>query len=1041
MRCRACQSQIPENGRFCPACGAKVDEASMREVRKTVTVLFCDLANSTELSERFDAEVVHDLMTRYFTLMHDCLVSHGGTVEKFIGDAVMAVFGIPVVREDDPLRAILAAVDMRAALSELNERMSYIENLRVGIRIGINTGEVVTSEQPAGAQALATGSTVNLAARLEQHAGLGEVLLGPQTYRAAAGAVVTEPVGPLRLKGIAEQVVARRLIDIRPGSPALARRLDTPLVGRLRERREFEFILDRCSRDRSCVLLRLFGDPGVGKSRLAAEYEQIVRDRGGVVAAGRCRPYAEGPSLLPLADALRSLTEVVAEDGARLLEADTARAVAALRAGILRDGAPGAALTEVTWAASRLIESLGRDRPVLLVFDDLHWADPMLLDAIRLVASQVQQATAVILGIARTDFMAQWPVAGHQITTAPTQLLRPLSAADTRTLVGLLSDLSAHDVATAEQIVERAEGNPLFAEQLVAILEDGADPRTLPPTISQLIAARLDLLDAGQRALLYAASIVGRDFTLGPLGVVGPGLGGPAPGPELDRMLTALIRRRLIQRSGLVTDSDITFRFTSTAMREVAYESVPKRLRADLHERLADWLEAADDGSAILGTELIGTQLEQAHRALSDLGPRDARTREVGGRAAGQLADAGIKALRRSDMRRAASLLARGDALFPADEPARAACMEGLAEARIAIGDVGPGLQMMKRSRQVARRLGDEAVVAHARLQLVYLEQPSEQFTASLTVASEVLPVFENSHDELGLARAWLRIGQVRQSQGRFGSAVDTLNRALVHASVADAELERASVLGALAVSLWEGPEPVDRAIERCWSLLAEHSTAGLTVRAALDLPLAVLLATAGEPQSARELIADAQKIINEIGHAYAAASVPIFAAAIESLAGEWEQAAGLLADAERQCSALGDAQLEATAAAERARVLLELGRIDDAAALARASSAGMALMPARTAGLRGITARTLAMRGQHAAARQISAEALEAASHTDSPDCQATALLDMAHVHAEARRYRAARSAAERAWQLFGRKGHVVGQQRTAVLLTGRLR
>jgi class 3 adenylate cyclase/tetratricopeptide (TPR) repeat protein len=1013
----------------------------MREVRKTVTVLFCDLANSTELSERFDAEVIHDLMTRYFALMHDCLVSHGGTVEKFIGDAVMAVFGIPVVREDDPLRAILAAVDMRAALSELNERMSYIGNLRMGIRIGINTGEVLTSEQPAGAQALATGSTVNLAARLEQHAGRGEVLLGPQTYRAAAGAVVTEPVGPLRLKGIAEQVLAHRLIDIRPGSPALARRLDTPLVGRLKELREFEFLLDRCVRDRSCVLLRLFGDPGVGKSRLAAEYEQTVRRHGGIVAAGRCRAYAEGPSLLPLADALRSLTEVVADDGARTLEPDTARAVAALSGGILRDGAPGAAVTEVTWAASRLIESLGRDRPVLLIFDDLHWADPMLLDTISLLASQVQQATVIILGIARTDFIAQWPARGHQMANAATQLLRPLSAVDTRTLVGLLSDLSAHGLATSEQIVERAEGNPLFAEQLVALLEDGADPRTLPPTISQLIAARLDLLEASQRALLYAASIVGRDFTLGALEVVGPGLGGPAPGRELDRMLSALIRRRLIQRAGIVIDSNVTFRFTSTAMREVAYDSVPTRLRADLHERLADWLEAADENSAILGAELIGTQLEQAYRALSDLGPLDVRTREIGGRAAGHLAAAGIRALRRSDMRRAASLLERGDCLFAPDAPARAACLEGLAEAHIAVGDVGSGLRMMNRSRQVASRLGDEAVVAHARLQLVYLEQPSAQFTASLTVASEVLPVFESSHDELGLARAWLRIGQVRQSQGRFGAAVDTLNRALGHAFAADAELERASVLGALAVSLWQGPEPVHLAIERCRGLLAENSSAGLTVRAALGLPLAVLLATAGEWESARELVADAQKIINEIGHAYAAATVPIFAAAIESLAGEWPRAAGLLEDAEQQCSALGDAQLRATAQAERARALLELGEIDDAADLARESSAGTTLMPVRTAGLRGITARTLAMRGQHAAARQISAEALDAASDTDSLDCQATALLDLAYVHAEARRYRAARSAAERGWQLLGRKGHVVGQRRAAVLLTGRLR
>jgi class 3 adenylate cyclase/tetratricopeptide (TPR) repeat protein len=1013
----------------------------MREVRKTVTVLFCDLANSTELSERFDAEVVHDLMTRYFTLMHDCLVSHGGTVEKFIGDAVMAVFGIPVVREDDPLRAILAAVDMHAALGELNESMAEIGNLRVGMRIGINTGEVVTSEQPAGAQALATGTTVNLAARLEQHAGQGDVLLGPQTYRVVAGAVVTEPVGPLRLKGIAEQVVAHRLIDIRPGSPALARRLDTPLVGRAKELLGFDLILDRCIGDRSSVLLRLFGDAGVGKSRLAAEYEQVVRDRGGVVAVGRCRAYAEGPSLLPLADALRSLTDEAADDADRMLEPDTARAVAALRAGILRDGAPGAAVTEVTWAAARLIESLGRDRPLLLVFDDLHWADPMLLDAIRLVASQVQQATVIILAIARTDFIAQWPAWGHGMANATTRLLRPLSAADTRMLVGLLSDLSAHDLATSEQIVERAEGNPLFAEQLVAILEDGADPRTLPPTISQLISARLDLLEASQRAVLCAASIVGRDFTLGALGVVSPGLGGPAEGRELDRMLSALIRRRLILGASMGLDSNITFRFTSTAMREVAYESVPKRLRADLHERLAGWLEAADVGPAVLGAELIGTQLEQAHRALSDLGLYDARTHEIGGRAAGHLADAGITALRRSDMRRAASLLERGNALFPSDAPARAVCMEGLAEARIAIGDVASGLQMMKHSRQVARRRGDEGVVAHARLQLVYLEQPDAQFTASLTVATEVLPVFESSHDELGLARAWLRIGQVRQSQGRFGAAADTLNRALGYASAVGAELERASVLGALAVSLWQGPEPVHLAIEGCRQLLAQHAGAGLVVRAALGCPLAVLLATAGDSDSAREVIVDAQKIINEIGHAYAAATVPIFAAAIESLAGDWERAAGLLEDSERRCSVLGDEQLRETAHDGRARALLELGRIDDAARLARESSAGMTLMPVRTAALRGVTARTAAMRGQHATARQIAAEALDAANRTDSLDCQATALLDMAYVHAEARRYRAARTAAERAWHLFGRKGHVVGQRWAAALLNGRLR
>ena len=1040
MRCPACQAQIPENGHYCPGCGIKVDPASMRSVRKTVTVLFCDLANSTELSERFDAEITHDLMSRYFTLMHDCVVSHGGMVEKFIGDAVMAVFGIPVVREDDPLRAILAAAAMHAALSELNDQLPYLGDLPLAIRIGINTGEVVTAEQPAGAQMLATGSTVNLAARLEQHAGPGEVLLGPQTYQTVTGAVVTAPVGPLQLKGIAAPVVAHRLVETQPGSQPLSRRLDGPFVGRLSQLGTLDLMLDRCVRERSCVLLRLFGDPGAGKSRLAAEYEQLVRRRGGIVAVGRCRPDAQGPSLLPLADALRPLTEAAAGDSVRAPEPDTARAIAGLSAGILHDGAPGADVTEVAWSASRLIESVGRDTPVMLVFDDLHWADPMLLGMIRQVAGQVQQAPVIMLCIARTDFIAQWPAWGNEMANVATQLLGPLSAQDMRTLVGTLIDLSAHDLTTTETIVERAEGNPLFAEQLVAFLEDGADPGRLPPTISQLISARLDVLEASHRTVLCAASIVGRDFTVGALGVVSPGLGGPAPGRELDLVVSALIRRRLLQRAGAVIDSSINCRFTSMAMRESAYERVPKRVRAELHGQLAEWLESADEGSAILGGEMIGSQLEQAYRTLAELGLNDVRSREIGRRAAEHLSAVGANALRRSDMRRAVGLLERADSLFPEDVPAKAACMENLAEARIASGDVGSGLQMLKQSHQVARRLGDAAVVAYARLQLAYFEPPGAQFTASFTVAKEVLPVFESSHDELGLARAWLRIGQVLQSQGRFGAAIDTLHRALGHAVAADAELERASVLGALVLSLWQGPEPVPLAIGQCRSLLAEHSTAGRAVRAALSCPLAVLLATAGEAESARELITDAQKIINEIGHAYAAATVPIFAAAIESLAGEPGRAVSLLEDAERQCSALGDAQLRATAQADRARALLELGRIDDAL-LTGDIPAGMTLMPVHIAVVTGVMARALATRGQHAAARQACDEALAAANRTDSLDCQATALLDMAHVHAAAQRYRAACSAAERAWQVFGRKEHVVGQQWAADLLNRRLR
>src|SRR6266566_6822313 len=744
MRCPACQAVLPRDAHFCPSCGAAQVTGGLQEVRKTVTVVFCDVADSTALSRRLDPEALRVVMLRYFAAMRDCVERRGGVVEKFIGDAVMAVFGVPITREDDALRAVRAAIEMRAALDDLNDELTRDMGVRIAIRIGVNTGEVVTSASPAGEQALAAGETVNVAARLQQHAAPGELLLGPQTHRAvaAAAAVVTEPAGPLQLKGLAEPITAYRLLDLHPDSPAAARRFDVPLVGRDTELRELELILDRAARDATVQVVTVYGDAGIGKSRLAREY--------------------------------------------------TLRAVASLREGLLRDGAPGTAVVETIWATCELLESLGRHQPVLLVIDDLQWAEDALLDALMRVAGQITDSAVVILCLARTDFFATRPDWAGGLPDARSLLLRPLGTAQCQALIQELSDVMAHDTAAVDGIVRRAEGNPLFVEQLVAIVSDGADPGALPPTISQLIAARLDLLDLSERTVAAMAAVAGREFTTAALRVISPDVDQVMDEARIDQALAALGRRRLIQLSHRASRSDVAYRFANGLIHQVTYDSLPKRLRARLHERLADWFEAQRSDP-----EAVGSHLERAYRNLEDLGLLDVRVRELAQRGAGCLALVGGYALRHGDLRRAVSLLERALGLYDADDPRRMLVVEQLSEATIASGDTDSGQRLLREARAAAIASGDAHVAAHADLQLAYLQAPGHQIEASLSAATNALPIFEASEDDLGLARAWTRIGQARQINGRYGEAVEALERALEHATAADAELERATALGA----------------------------------------------------------------------------------------------------------------------------------------------------------------------------------------------------------------------------------------------------
>jgi class 3 adenylate cyclase/tetratricopeptide (TPR) repeat protein len=978
-----------------------------------VTVLFCDMTDSTALSGRLDAESLREVMVRYYALMRECLERHGGTVEKFIGDAVVAVFGFPVLHEDDAWRALSAATEMLDAVESLNYELRPLIGVEIGIRIGVNTGEVVAVRDAVSGQVLASGGAMNVAARLQQHAAPGEIILGPVTRALAARDAVLVSVGGLSLKGVAEPVPAWRLVELQPPGTSHFQDLDLPFFGRAYELEQLGRLLDQVvGGGVGCQLVTLLGDPGVGKTRLAAEFAAKAGDRGTLIGAGRCRPYGEGTPLHALGEAVRQIVDAAGDRGALgpQPDPDVAEALAYLQSGLLLDGSPGELPHQLVWAAALVLETIGRSRPVLLVVDDLQAAKPVLLDILDQLTGRITGGAVLVLGLGRLELLDDSPSWGSDRPNASVLSLGPLSDDESRLLVAALTEVQPHRAGLAEQIVERADGNPFFLEQLVAIT-DQAGLDSLPPTVRSVIAARLDRLDPMEQDVLLRAAVPGNRFSTTELAALLEAE--PAVGDPPEQALGALTRRRLIvaERAAEV------YRFSSMLVHDVAYNTLSKRARLRYHEVLALWYRRDTQSP-----DLVGLHLERAYRLAVELHPADQRVRRLRIDAAQTLATAGALALRRSDLHWAADLLAQAFALYDEASPERAAVGVHLAEARLLLGTDPLAQQTLRTLADEASAAGDQGTAAHARLLLAALELPGP---SAAEEALATVPVFEAAGDHLGLARAWLRAAQLRQLGGRYGEAEELLRCALEHAVQADTQLELATVIGGLAISLWRGPTPVEAALAGCGTLLAEHAEGHRAVRATVSCPRAVLLAYRGEYDEARLLVQGAIRIITELGHAYGAGTMLIFAAILEGLAGQWDTAEELLRDAAGASLSRGDTLSYAAAAAGLARAQLEQGH--DGAAL---EAAGIVATgdPFLDAEVYGVKARALAARGDRDPALQAAEHALAAASVTDSTACQATAELDRAHVLRALDDHVAAAVAAATAGQLFQAKGHLVG-------------
>ena len=1020
-----------------------------------VTILFADVAGSTAVGEQLDPESLRRVMARHFDEIQGIVAEHGGVVEKFIGDAVMAVFGVPRVHEDDALRAVRSAIAIRDRLAELEAEGRDQLGVSIAWRIGVNTGEVVAGDA-GGGQRFVSGDAVNLAKRLEESAGIGEVLIGAATRRLVRDAVDAEPVDRLTVKGKAEPVEAYRLLGVSDAPTGQARRVDGPMVGRGRQRRLLADAFGQAEAERACHLFTILGAPGVGKSRLVAEF--LAGLEGEVTALrGRCLSYGQGITYWPIREMLHAAagvtdddaTEVVrAKVGALLDGSDDAERIADGLAGAIGLGGADVPSEEIAWAVRRLFETLARRRPLVVVFDDVHWAEPTLLDLIESIADWANDAPILLVCIGRHDLLDQRPQWGGGKLAATTIRLEPLTSDEAEELVGELVGNAKLDASVKHRIAEAADGNPLFVEELLAMLiDDGALVRqngdweaaadlatmAVPPTMQALLAARLDRLARPERTVMECGAVEGKVFHAGAVAAL-------VPEPERDQVpqhLRTLMRKELLRPHEAEFSGDQAFRFRHLLIRDAAYQAMPKSARADLHERFADWLEAAVGERRVEYEEILGHHLEQAYRYRSELAMPDADVASLAHRAGDYLASSGERAADRGDLHAALRLLDRALELL-GDDHARAPRLHTrLAEARLMSSEPRRARQHAETAIEISRRRGDEAGAAAGEVALISVENSMghSESSAVLVRAEQLAAVLDEAGDVRGWAAATLLVGQHLFFTGRTTESLRRLTEALER--LPPGSRDRARLAWWTIPCLRWGPTPVDEAIAATERVIVENPGSRVIESMALR-HRGGLQAMRGEFDEGRALMDRAKAVALEMGQILMAESTDgHFRTSLELLAGNPADAAEIGQHSFEVMRASGDQAFASTVAGIVGVALAELGQWDQAERYGRLALEMSAADDDESQALgRQVIARVHMHRGELAAAEQVASEAVAIRARGEFIDQHADALLVLAEVlHANGRRSDA-REALSQALELYRRKGNIVSARRTEELL-----
>jgi class 3 adenylate cyclase/tetratricopeptide (TPR) repeat protein len=1031
------------------------DGSVATDARKVVTVLFADISGSTGLGQALDPESLQQLLARYFAEMKRVVERHGGLVVKFIGDAVMAVFGIPVTHEDDALRAVRAATEMRARLAELNDEFASSWGVTVAVRTGVNTGEVLARE-PGGGQALVVGDAVNIAARFEQGAEPGEILIGEDTYRLVHDAVRAEPVGPLELRGKAAPVPAWRLSEVVAGAPGWSRRLDSPMVDRERELAQLEGAFARVADSGACELATVMAPAGAGKSRLTGELLSRVGSRA-TVLQGRCLPYGEGITFWPIVsvvmDALgiperasesetrRKMLQLVANDGDA--EDRDSQLVCDALAPLLGFGPQTVGIQETYWAVRKLLERLGGKRPIVVVFDDVHWGEATFLDLVEYLADWIRSAPVLLVCQARPELLDVRPGWMTAKDNASMLRLQPLSASQTEGLIrGLVGGVDL-PVEAQSRIAAVAEGNPLFVEETVRMLVDDdvlqwlegrwtvtseLSSVAIPPTIHALLTARLDRLEPEERGVIERASAIGRSFWWGAVSELSP----PELRPRIGSCLQSLARKQLIEPYRSELPQEDSYRFTHILVRDAAYDGIPKSRRADMHERLANWIEAKTRGLAGEYEEIIGYHLEQAHRSLLELGPPTEQTAALAGRAARPLAAAGERAFARGDMPAAVQLLSRATVLLPSHDMRRLELLPEVAFALMETADFDRLVAVAGEMEAAAAETGDVGLQAHATVIGLWVRvftNPEGWAAEAEREARRAVATFGRLGDDRGLARAWSLLGLVAMVSSRFAPAEEAWSRAVEHAQRAGNRREALEGLAWVAAAVWAGPTPAEKGIARCREVFDRAQGDRKAMSTAL-FSQACLEANLGRFDEAQELLGRARALLEEV-------------TLVVWLAGGLTQALGwaLLSEdkpevAERELRRgyetlreIGEVSFLSTVAGILAEAIYAQGRYDEAEEFTRISEESAGAEDVYSQVLwRSVRAKCLARQGKSTQALALAHKSVTLAESTDALDLRWRTLMSQAEVLRLAGGTGEAEDALGEAIRIAEQKGNVVG-------------
>ena len=1052
--CPNCGEENPEKFRLCGFCGTALAPAlPPQEVRKTVTIVFSDLKGSTAMAEKLDSEAVREVMSRYFDEMRGALERHGGTIEKYIGDAIMAVFGLPRVHEDDALRAVRAAVEMRERLAALNEELDSRWGVTIGNRTGVNTGEVVAGDVTTG-QRLVTGDTVNTAARLEQAAPTCEVLIGEATYRLVRHAVDVEPVEPLELKGKAERVPAYRLISAKEAE-SVERRHDSPLVGRARELALLADELAASARDGSCRLVTIIAQAGVGKSRLIEEFVHAAQADAHVLK-GRCLAYGRGITFWPLVEIVRDAGAIRDDDTpeearAKLLQVagpggEDAVARVASAVGL---GETDYTLDEVFWGTRKLLELQAARQPLVVVFEDIHWAESAFLDLIEHL-QKTSRAPLLLLCAARPDLLEHRPQWSE--LNGPVIELEPLSDEESERIVANLLGEAPFPDEVRNRIIASAEGNPLFVQQVLSMMIDDGLLRqeegrwvptgdlsdlAIPGTIQALLAARLDLLTPQERRVIEPASVIGLVFEEAAVA----GLVPDVVRPELESHLVSMTQKQLVRPE--LDASDLDYRFHHILIRDAAYQGILKRARATMHERFANWAEGVnrDRDRQTQFDEILGYHLEQAYQYLSELGPLDEHGLELGSRASARLATAGRRAFARGDMAAAANLLRRAAGLLPERDPARLELLPDLAEVMTEIGEFAWGEIFLNEAMEAARDLKDAKLEAHAKLGRLLISRFGDEAAWGDEVVREtkqMMEVLEAAEDHAGLAKTYRLLCLAHGTACRFADFLAAGERDLYHATQAGDRRAQTRAVTARAIAANYGPEPTASAIALCEEALAlaagNRRSEGLVMSYFGELE-----AMQGNFRRARELCRTARSMLEDAGAGVQAHGVSSRAGPVELLAGDSAAAEELLRRDYEALFAMGEVYFASTIVALLAEAVYVQGRYDEALVYSNQAEELAPEDDTWTQAAWRSTRGKLLVRNEetHAAALALAQEAVDLLRPTDAPVWRANGLCDYAVVLQGAGRSADAERLLEEALSLYEHKGASVLAKRTRTHLS----